>query len=605
MTEPEPLLRTLAPLLGNLALELQNWKDSRQNFPLSLVAKSTVEGLLQDLRRRSEALQIERLSLVIAFMGGTGVGKSSLLNALAGSPIAASSVTRPTTREPVVYYHHSLRPENLDPALRHCRLVSHDREKLHEKILVDTPDLDSNDLENRERLLAILPIADIVLYVGSQEKYHDKLGWDLFKQQRERSAFAFVLNKWDRCLHNIANGMRPDQDLIRDLKQEGFENPILFRTMAAAWVENPDRTTPPAENEQFQELVLWIENGLNKLEIEAIKARGIGQLLTQLEKTLQESMPPDWSIPAQNIQLTWKGLFEEEAEQSADQLMQTLDRHQLEIEHHFRVEGQQRFRGLMAAWLGLSTKVRTMGSSLRDQLPIPRNPLSKSVEAEKPNLTYLIQACVSSTGEKVLEKRLEGLANRLLVSADQAGIAANQINAPITESRKEQGAALYEKSLMAAWQDLDSDRSSPSVPKHLLQTGVIQVANFLPGIVLIAGYLYLMWNFFVLNTQPSLFQVILPVLLTLIVILLLQLVVSWVLPFKWTAVREEFRRTILEKTSRDLQLAFGDIPEQLSSRILLERQKTETMLKNTQDVSNWLASRENAIAVRDLYGKTE
>lgn len=114
-----------------------------------------------------------------------------------------------------------------------------------------------------------------------------------------------------------------------------------------------------------------------------------------------------------------------------------------------------------------------------------------------------------------------------------------------------------------------------------------------------------MWNFFVLNTQPSLFQVILPVLLTLIVILLLQLVVSWVLPFKWTAVREEFRRTILEKTSRDLQLAFGDIPEQLSSRILLERQKTETMLKNTQDVSNWLASRENAIAVRDLYGKTE
>ena len=117
-------------------------------------------------------------------MGGTGVGKSTLLNALAGGNIAAASFQRPTTRDPVVYYHESVRPDRLDPALRHCRLVSHDRPALQQKILVDTPDLDSNDLTNREKLLQLLPVADVVLYVGSQEKYHDRLVWELFLQQR-------------------------------------------------------------------------------------------------------------------------------------------------------------------------------------------------------------------------------------------------------------------------------------------------------------------------------------------------------------------------------------------------------------------------------------
>src|SRR5262249_49353822 len=152
----------------------------------------------------------------------TGVGKSSLLNALAGGRIAQASFTRPTTRDPIVYYHESVKPDRLDPALQVCRLVPHDRPALEHKILVDTPDLGSNDLANRDKLLRLLPVADVVLYVGSQEKYHDKLGWELFLQQRKRRAFAFVLNKWDRCLHAGADGVRPDADLLRDLEAEGF-----------------------------------------------------------------------------------------------------------------------------------------------------------------------------------------------------------------------------------------------------------------------------------------------------------------------------------------------------------------------------------------------
>src|SRR6516165_10838491 len=195
----EPLLRTLAPALRELERRLRAWLNTRHRYPLTALQRATLEGLAADLDRQAEALLLEKPLLVIMLMGGTGVGKSTLLNALAGGTIAQASFARPTTRDPVVYYHESIQPHRLDPALQHCKLIANDHPALEQKILVDTPDLDSNDLANREKLMQLLPVADIVLYVGSQEKYHDKLGWELFLQQRKRRAFAFVLNKWDRC----------------------------------------------------------------------------------------------------------------------------------------------------------------------------------------------------------------------------------------------------------------------------------------------------------------------------------------------------------------------------------------------------------------------
>src|SRR5256885_8791696 len=138
-----PLLRTLAPALRNFERGLRNWLESRHPYPFKPIARAALEGLSEDFRRKAEALDVDRPHLVVMLMGGTGVGKSSLLNALSGGPIAQASYTRPTTRDSVVYYHRSMRPEQLDPALQHCKLVAHDRAELEQKVLVDTPDLDS------------------------------------------------------------------------------------------------------------------------------------------------------------------------------------------------------------------------------------------------------------------------------------------------------------------------------------------------------------------------------------------------------------------------------------------------------------------------------
>src|SRR5262245_51003440 len=154
----EPLLRTLAPALRQLERSLRGWFDGPHRFPLSTMTRAALEGQAVDLRRQAEALDVDRPLLIIVLMGGTGVGKSTLLNALAGGAIAQASFARPTTRDPVVYYYQSVRPERFDPALRHCRLVPHDRPALEHKVIVDTPDLDSNDLANRAKLQAVLPV---------------------------------------------------------------------------------------------------------------------------------------------------------------------------------------------------------------------------------------------------------------------------------------------------------------------------------------------------------------------------------------------------------------------------------------------------------------
>src|SRR5688572_5794220 len=64
--------------------------------------------VLSDARQR---LGFEGSAYVLALVGGTGVGKSSLLNALAGGVVSPASARRPTTEVPVAWVATSAREE--------------------------------------------------------------------------------------------------------------------------------------------------------------------------------------------------------------------------------------------------------------------------------------------------------------------------------------------------------------------------------------------------------------------------------------------------------------------------------------------------------------
>ena len=184
----------------------------------------------QNLGSPEELFDSVERPLVVGLFGGTGVGKSSLLNRLARETIAHASVERPTSQAITVYVHKSVTVSRLpdDFPMERMRTTIHQRDDYRHVMWIDMPDFDSVESSHREQVDQWLPHLDVIVYVVSPERYRDDDGWRLLQRHARGHAWLFVINQWDR-------GDPAQRDDFRTLLQgAGFRDPLLFTTDSRA-----------------------------------------------------------------------------------------------------------------------------------------------------------------------------------------------------------------------------------------------------------------------------------------------------------------------------------------------------------------------------------
>lgn len=212
--------------MSDFKASLLGWIDRASTYVAEArtpAAREPAVKAFADAKARAAALDRPLRAILL---GGTGVGKSSLINAIAGKAISEASRRRPTTAQPAAYVHRDFAAEAADFAPG-IRAEAHEEESLRHLVLVDMPDFDSRALEHRELVDRVLPRADFVLWVVDPDKYNDGLLHQyLAKEAKLRERFVILFNKTD-TLSPEALKLCLD-DLGMTLKRDGIEAPALF-----------------------------------------------------------------------------------------------------------------------------------------------------------------------------------------------------------------------------------------------------------------------------------------------------------------------------------------------------------------------------------------
>jgi 50S ribosome-binding GTPase len=173
MVHPDLAHLQLMAEIDLLADQLERWGADAPSWPPAIGIRRLVERLTS----RTELLKTRLAApLVVSTLGGTGTGKSTLVNAILGRELVASGRQRPTTLRPTLICREGFEPESVGINSADVEIVTVDLPILEDLILIDCPDPDTSESDqskqsNLMRLRQILPHVDLLLVTTTQQKY--------------------------------------------------------------------------------------------------------------------------------------------------------------------------------------------------------------------------------------------------------------------------------------------------------------------------------------------------------------------------------------------------------------------------------------------------
>lgn len=264
-------LEALRARLGSLVLALDGPGVEAARDARSAVLAQLDDYLLPRLRAHDAPL-------LVVVGGSTGAGKSTLVNSLLGQEVSAPGVLRPTTRAPVLVHHpldaRWFSTDRVLPGL--ARVTTHASagrarataddaadDRVNDTAngtangtaddgppaagagapvdggralrlvpsatlprglaLLDAPDVDSVDADNRRLAAQLLDAADLWLFVTTAARYADAVPWDLLRGAAQRHAqVALVVDRLDPGTQEVV------EDLRRLMDRHGLAGAPLF-----------------------------------------------------------------------------------------------------------------------------------------------------------------------------------------------------------------------------------------------------------------------------------------------------------------------------------------------------------------------------------------
>ena len=193
------------------------------------------------LERAGERLQLSAAHTVVTLAGGTGSGKSSLFNALAGATFSPTAVTRPATRfaHACVWGMQGAAPLldwlGIERRYRYARAsaLGAGEAALSGLLLLDLPDHDSVAAGAATAVDRLISQADLMVWVLDPQKYADAAVHSRFLAPLARHAgvTTVALNQCDLLTPQQARDC--EEDLRRLLDSEGHAEARVLLVSAA------------------------------------------------------------------------------------------------------------------------------------------------------------------------------------------------------------------------------------------------------------------------------------------------------------------------------------------------------------------------------------